>query len=68
MGIVRFASICDQCGKRGQEYQVFLHCRECGRDLCPEHKDADYDDEENCLTLCAVDTGCQRERNEWGDL
>jgi len=63
MGIVRFASICDHCGKRGEEYSAYLHCRNCGLDLCPDHRNHDFDDGENGLTLCANDVGCQLERD-----
>ena len=30
MSIVRFASVCDQCGKRGPEYQAYLSCGNVG--------------------------------------
>lgn len=63
MSVVRFAHVCDHCGKRGPEYEAFLHCRNCGRDLCPDHRNHDFDDGERCLTLCANDVGCQLERD-----
>ena len=64
MSMVRFASICDICGKRGEEYFAFPYCRECGRDLCPEHRNPDYGDGENNRGLCATGFGCQEDRNE----
>jgi hypothetical protein len=35
MSMVRFATICDQCGKRSEEYAGWGDCRECGDDVCP---------------------------------
>ncbi len=32
---VRFATICDHCGKRSEEYSSFATCRECLDDVCP---------------------------------
>jgi hypothetical protein len=63
MSIVRFAHVCDHCRKRGPEYEAFLSCRECGRDLCPEHRNHDFDDPETGRTLCGNDVGCQLERD-----
>jgi len=59
MGIVKFASVCDECGKRGPEYEAFRFCRECGRDLCPEHSNHDWDEDEKNSTLCRIGEGCQ---------
>jgi hypothetical protein len=61
MSIVRFASVCDQCGKRGPEYQAYLSCRACGRDRCPECRNSQFSEEERGLTLCATGVGCQEE-------
>jgi hypothetical protein len=63
MGTVRFASICDHCGKRGPEYQAYLRCRECGADLCPAHRNDDFSEPERGLTLCASNAGCQLARD-----
>ena len=35
MSIVRFASLCDICGQRSAEYEVWPTCRQCGQDVCP---------------------------------
>ncbi len=32
---VRFATICDRCGARSEEYSSFATCRECMDDVCP---------------------------------
>ena len=63
MSIVRFAHICDWCHKRGYEYEAFLYCRNCGIDLCPDHRNHDFDDGEHGRTLCADDVGCQLKRD-----
>jgi ribosomal protein S14 len=62
MSIVRFASVCDECGKRGEEYKAFPACRECLRDICPScqvagtlEQDVDRND---CLCkVCGGDRG-----------
>lgn len=49
MSMVMFATICDPCGKRSEEYSAFPSCRTCMEDVCPdcstniddEHKRAD---------------------------
>ena len=61
MSIVRFASVCDHCGKRGPEYEAYLFCRECGRDLCPACRNSDFNEQERGVTLCATGVGCQEE-------
>jgi len=55
MSVVRFSTICDECGKRGPEYQAFPHCRECGRDVCPACRSLDWDDPEKGTAIC---NGC----------
>lgn len=35
MTMVRFATICDRCGARSEEYTAFAMCRECLDDICP---------------------------------
>lgn len=34
MAMVRFATTCDRCGKRSEEYTAWPGCRECGQDIC----------------------------------
>lgn len=33
--LVRFAALCDQCGRRSAEYTTWPGCRSCGADICP---------------------------------
>jgi len=35
MSIVRFATLCDRCGSRSEEYTAWAICRECSDDVCP---------------------------------
>lgn len=49
MGIVKFASICDLCGVRGEEYSMFPSCRDCGADVCPKCC-TDHDEEHGAAT------------------
>lgn len=35
MTMVRFASLCDDCDKRSEEYTEWNTCRECFRHICP---------------------------------
>jgi hypothetical protein len=32
--MVRFATKCDRCGARSEEYTAWPHCEFCGEDLC----------------------------------
>jgi hypothetical protein len=34
--MVRFATTCDRCGKRSNEYTAWPSCRACMEDTCPE--------------------------------
>ena len=34
MSVVRFACICDHCGKRSEEYSGWFSCTECLEDVC----------------------------------
>lgn len=34
MSTVKFAELCDVCGRRSEEYTTWPHCRECLRDIC----------------------------------
>lgn len=36
MTMVRFASLCDDCDKRSEEYTEWNTCRECLRHICPD--------------------------------
>ena len=51
--IVRFATLCDQCGKRSDEYTAFPSCVECMEDVCEQcathHDNADVDHPETAL-------------------
>ncbi len=33
--MVRFATTCDRCKARSDEYTAWPSCRECGDDICP---------------------------------
>jgi len=46
MSTVKYHSICDICGKESVEYTAFGWCKNCGKDVCPEHTDPEsYDPE-----------------------
>ncbi len=47
MSMVRFAQLCDKCGKRSPEYTPWAHCRECGADVCPDCSNENSEDETN---------------------
>jgi hypothetical protein len=55
MAVVRFATLCDRCRKRSEEYTAFPSCRECLDDICPDcaapgtTTDADLDSPATCL-------------------
>lgn len=55
MSMVRFAQLCDQCGKRSPEYSAWAHCRECSDDACRTCCPV-FDDEtrQGLCTRCAV--------------
>jgi hypothetical protein len=54
---VRFATLCDTCGARSEEYTTWPSCLECQQDCCPDcykpgsKTDADVDAPERCLCL-----------------
>ena len=52
MGLVRFASICDHCGTRSQEYEAWPTCMECNDDVCPACEVLGQYDEESNTTFC----------------
>jgi len=35
MSLVKFATVCDKCGKRSEEYQAWPSCWDCYEDICP---------------------------------
>ena len=55
--MVMFATTCDACGVRSEEYTGWPTCRECQEDFCPAHQapgtfvDADVDQPETCLCV-----------------
>lgn len=34
MSMVKFATRCDRCGRRSEEYTTWPSCRECQQDVC----------------------------------
>lgn len=60
MTMVRFATVCDRCEKRSQEYSSWPSCRECLDDICPDCQghdtliDADLDSPATCLCVECV--------------
>lgn len=34
MSLVRFATICDKCGKRSPEFEFWYTCTDCRDDVC----------------------------------
>jgi hypothetical protein len=63
--IVRFAVVCDQCGKKGPEYQGGINCSECGDDICESCAERfDYDPPTRgvCKRCQAEANACRAER------
>ncbi len=69
--IVRYASLCDICGKRSEEYTHWPNCRECDRDICPgcvlpgsvQEVDRDWEGEEGIEAIhyeTVMCVACQR--------
>jgi NMD protein affecting ribosome stability and mRNA decay len=53
MSIVRFAMLCDKCGRRSEEYGGWSSCRNCGEDVCPDcDVVAERTEDEANKTLC----------------
>ncbi len=50
--VVRFASICDRCQSRSEEYCAYPVCRECMDDVCPKCIVTDSLDLESGRCLC----------------
>ena len=53
MSIVRFAMLCDKCGRRSDEYSSHATCKDCDLDICGmcDEEDERTEDEAN-RTLC----------------
>lgn len=53
--IVKFATTCDNCAARSDEYTAWPSCRECAEYTCPacrvvgSETEADVDEPETCL-------------------
>lgn len=58
MSLVKFATLCDSCGKRSGEYQRFAVCEGCLLDVCPECTHVIISDESMRITCkaCAAYT------------
>lgn len=52
MTFVPFATVCESCHKRGEEYQAFPICRECGKHVCGTCRSLDWDDPEHGTGVC----------------
>jgi len=52
MSTVRFAELCDECGRRSPEYSRWNVCVECGMDVCTDCDMESQRDEEHARTLC----------------
>lgn len=60
MSIVRFATLCDHCGRRSEEYSSWPSCRECLEDVCPSCSTNPSEDENNwasCFRCIAESCG-----------
>ncbi|MGH9970623.1 MAG: hypothetical protein ACREBG_22930 [Pyrinomonadaceae bacterium] len=64
--MVRFATLCDSCGKRSCEYEAWPSCLECDKDTCsscdvPAHRtDADLNKPERTLCQACVNEPLDR--------
>lgn len=52
MSIVRFATLCDICQKRSEEYSRWYTCRDCGSEVCNEHLLVGTEDSETGTGIC----------------
>jgi hypothetical protein len=53
MSMVRFATKCDKCGRRSEEYTSWPSCKDCGEDICPDCDiDSERTEDESNKTLC----------------
>ena len=63
MSMVRFATTCDVCRERSEEYAKWPSCVECGDDVCPKHMEEESLDEETNECLCIA---CAEEAMDGG--
>jgi hypothetical protein len=62
MAIVRFATLCDKCGRRSEEYTAWPSCRECLEDVCPNcYVTGSASEDENNRATCK---SCERDKEE----
>ena len=63
MTTVRFATVCDKCGKRSTEYEAWASCDGCQDDVCPECS-AEYREDEGrkyaTCHNCAAEHICRK--------
>jgi hypothetical protein len=67
MVMVRFATKCDRCGKRSEEYTSWPSCRECLNDTCPDcthpgtlqEHDYDRESEDGTFAVHTEDVICK---------
>lgn len=53
MSMVRFATLCDKCGARSEEYTSWPSCKDCQTHVCPDCDiDSERTEDENHKTLC----------------
>jgi hypothetical protein len=53
MSIVMFATLCDHCGARSDEYSAWPSCRECLEDTCEQcYMPGSYTADERHECLC----------------
>ena len=58
MSMTRFATLCDQCGRRSEEYTHWPKCIACMDDVCTDcHIDKEIDERNETLCKrCARET------------
>lgn len=61
MSMVRFATLCDRCGRRSPEYEAWPCCRECFQDVCPLHLVPETFDAESNRAICTDCRTCEKE-------
>jgi hypothetical protein len=62
MTMVRFATTCDHCGKRSEEYTAWPSCRDCLTDTCAEcDVPSERTEDEYNRTQCQVCWGLEAE-------
>jgi hypothetical protein len=51
--MVKFATLCDRCGARSEEYSAWPHCADCFEDICPNcDRPEKRTEDERGLTQC----------------